>query len=182
MTSPCRRPSTLPCTTTCSACSRCLRGSALIQLGLWTELQPSDVSTLFKDCTTSETRAARPLLGSAGVALPVLPGLASGLQELTEATTHGHVDVVEFLLRIWILHESELNRLLVTAAANGRVPVVRVFRRITVGGLPRTGKSFYIESTFRSVAATLSADTMRAVLKRCQLPETLGCRCRKQQH
>ncbi|KAE8956964.1 hypothetical protein PF011_g31301, partial [Phytophthora fragariae] len=53
--------------------------------------------------------------------------LRQGLQEITEATKHGHLDTVQFLLRFTRLERLDREQMLVTAAANGHVAVVRVF-------------------------------------------------------
>ncbi|KAE8985690.1 hypothetical protein PR001_g22816 [Phytophthora rubi] len=53
--------------------------------------------------------------------------LRQELQELTEATKHGHLDTVQFLLRFTRLERLDREQMLVTAAANGHVAVVRVF-------------------------------------------------------
>ncbi|KAE9299426.1 hypothetical protein PR003_g22998, partial [Phytophthora rubi] len=55
--------------------------------------------------------------------------LRQELQELTEATKHGHLDTVRFLLRSTRLRRSDREQLLITAAANGHVAVVREFLR-----------------------------------------------------
>ncbi|KAE8985112.1 hypothetical protein PR003_g23377 [Phytophthora rubi] len=63
------------------------------------------------------------------------PQLRQGLQELLElreATKHGHLDCVLFLLRFTLLQRSDRGKLLVTAAANGHVAVARVFLRGTI--------------------------------------------------
>ncbi|EGZ18283.1 hypothetical protein PHYSODRAFT_332108 [Phytophthora sojae] len=65
-----------------------------------------------------------------GCSSAALIGAASnGHLELTEATKHGHLGIIRFLRASTHLREFDRERLLVMAAANGHVAIVRVFLR-----------------------------------------------------